>query len=211
MSVESERVGTKRNSEMSELTSPAKEKLSSMEEMPRRRRVFIEATLFCGDTPLDGATDVSTAICTVSGTGTIGSECGTSTYVISGTIAYVTREDNMIGLSNFSLMGQRLSGYDSGDIVLKLAAGRNIEVSEDDSADLVITYSDDNNADLLIHTHAFATIVARGLRSLHLEGQGEGFSFAEFLADGETLDEESDGSGSDDEKDEDEDEDEDEE
>src|SRR5208282_3913259 len=135
MSVESERVGTKRNSEMSELKNPAKDKLSSVEEMPRRRRVFIETTLFCVDRPSDGATDVSAAICTVSGT---------------GTIACVTREDNMIGLNNFSLMGQRLSGYDSGNIVLKLAAGRNIEVSEDDSlgADLVITYSDDNNADL---------------------------------------------------------------
>ena len=177
---------------MSEQKSTANENQSAGEEAPQRRQVFIQMTLFGVDATLSGATEKPVQHRNLSGTGTVSSECGTSTYVISGTVAYRTRAEK-IGLHNITLMGQRLSGYDSGDISLKIDSTQKTQLSEggDFAADVVLTYSDDNNTNLSIQTRASGAIIGQELQSLRLDGQGEGFSFAEFLADSETLDEES--------------------
>lgn len=152
------------------------------------RAVNISAKLHAVESGL-AAVGGQAVTCQFSGTATVNSECGTGAYALSATLTYDV-DGNTLSLRPFSVTGARLTGYEAGALKLafkteQAAPAANWAIATD------IAMSDVNNTDLLLKAKIHGVSEEGRLQALTLTAEGVGFNFAEFLADGESLDEES--------------------
>ncbi|PWC56072.1 hypothetical protein [Azospirillum sp. TSO22-1] len=125
----------------------------------------------------------------LSGTGLISSECGTSAFTMAGTVR-CHRSSAGLTLRTATFTGTRLSGYDAGPVELTLSSPEIVRPAGSFEVETTLFLSDANNAALPVRAVLRGLVADGALRELTVEGGGAGFCFAEFLADGECLDEE---------------------
>lgn len=148
------------------------------------RKLFLRFTLFRTGKVVSGNHEE------VSGTCLVSSDCGTASYSCNGSMAHELIGDRFT-LHDLVVKGHRLSGFDAGD--MRISAESVDGLSEDGCFHIPVqlNYSDANNECLWVGATLSGTISSAGLLQLDGDGTGDGFCFASFLADGETLDEES--------------------
>lgn len=162
-----------------------KARVSEISTPLQGRRLFLSFSLFGPEKNEEGFTGEVNGTCVVS------SDCGTASYSCKGSVD-MTLIDGRFSIQDLSVRGDRLSGFDAGELLLAARPANGVlEEGGKFRCSVAVAYSDANNQGLTVDATVSGTVEERCPIEFQGEGVGEGFCFASFLADGETLDEES--------------------
>lgn len=169
-------------------TAMSAEHATIIEPANEARNAHLTLTLFGTDAArLPAVPGLGTL--TLAGTGLLSSECGTSAFSVTATLR-CHRSANGLTLRNALFAGRRVSGYDAGPVEITLMQPETVPSNGAFHTTATLYLADANNAALPIEVTLHGVIADEVLQELTAEGNGAGFCFAEFLADGESLDEE---------------------
>jgi hypothetical protein len=158
----------------------------------QRQQMALKITLYGEDPPPEGrppdqrgGSDLwQRGVC---GMGTSTSRWGTSAYSYSGELTWRREAGQIQGLS-LDLDGRRVSGFDCGDVRFTLTqAGPGELAGEQFEFDCPATYRDDHNHKLAVRIRVSGVLAHGAVAQIQLHGLADGFTYAEFLASGESL------------------------